>query len=397
MRSRTWLVLLLVITIAARLTTMFGVKRTGWDERAYVVFAEALSQHGIGSIRQWLHDYPGNENLQKSPPMLRVGFLVPATLTGKALGGFTPDHLAWLSFVSGVALVVLGAHFAGSLAGRDTSVWCGILLVSSPLATAISRRAGEDAYAALLMLASLYFFDRSWRRRSMVDLVLLGISLSLALLTKEASILLYPVMGLAAAYYFKGMRLRASPWLFAPFIAAPLLYLGIEIAICGSVDNFFQTYRTYASLQHTLGYTVHYEKGPWFRYLLDFFVIAPLVFIVAIVGFSHIASESIRHGRNLVLIYFASVVLFFGQMPVINVRLVLFADVFLRAAAALGVAYLAGKFAGQWSRRVLYGGIALLVLTDIFQFYQLFVLGNIYSPTTFLLLRAEGFYDVPLQ
>jgi hypothetical protein len=46
---------------------------------------------------------------------------------------------------------------------------------------------------------------------------------------------------------------------------------------------------------------------------------------------------------------------------------------------------------------VLYGGIALLVLTDIFQFYQLFMLGNIYSPTTFLLLRAEGFYDVPLQ
>jgi hypothetical protein len=191
--------------------------------------------------------------------------------------------------------------------------------------------------------------------------------------------------------------LRASPWLFAPLIAAPLLYLGIEIAICGSVDNFFQTYRTYASLQHTLGYTVHYEKGPWFRYLLDFFVIAPLVFIVAIVGFSNTASESIRHGRNLVLIYFASAVLFFAQMPVINVRLVLFADVFLRAAAAFGVAYLAGKFAGQWSRRVLYGGIALLVLTDIFQFYQLFMLGNIYSPTTFLLLRAEGFYDVPLQ
>ena len=231
----------------------------------------------------------------------------------------------------------------------------------------------------------------------MVDLVLLGVSLSLALLTKEASVLLYPVMGLAAAYYFKAMRLRASPWLFAPLIAAPLLYLGIEIAICGSVDNFFQTYRTYASLQHTLGYTVHYENGPWFRYLLDFFVIAPLVFIVAIVGFSNTAPESIRHGRNLVLIYFASAVLFFGQMPVINVRLVLFADVFLRAAAAFGVAYLAGKFAGQWSRRVLYGGIALLVLTDIFQFYQLFMLGNIYSPTTFLLLRAEGFYDVPLQ
>ena len=397
MRSRTWLLLLLAITIAARLPTMFGVKRTGWDERAYAVFGQALSQHGIDSIRQWLHDYPGNENLQKSPPMLRVGFLVPAMLTCEALGSFTPDHLAWLSFVSGLALVLLGARFADNLAGRNMSIWCGILLVSSPLATAISRRAGEDAYAALLMLASLYSFDRCWRRRSMVDLFLLGVSLTLALLTKEASVLLYPMMVLAAAYYFKAMRLRSSPWLFAPLIAAPLLYLGIEIAICGSIGNFFQTYRTYASLQHLLGDTVHYEKGPWFRYLLDFFAIAPLVFIAAIIGFSNAASESMRHGRNLVLIYFLGAALFFGQMPVINARLVLFADVFLRAAAAFGIAYLAGKFTGQWSRCVLYGGIALLVLTDIFQFYQLFVLGNIYSPTTFLLLRAEGFYDVPLQ
>jgi len=397
MRSRTWLLVLLAITITAHLPTMFGVKRTGWDERAYVVFAEALSQHGIGSIRQWLHDYPQNENLQKSPPMLRVGFLVPAMLTGQALGGFTPDHLAWLSFLSGVALVLLGARFVDNLAGPKMSILCGILLVSSPLVTGISRRAGEDAYAALLMLASLYFFDRSWHRRSTVDLVLLGISLSLALLTKEASILLYPLMGLAAVYYFKAMRLRPSRWLVAPLIAAPLLSLGIEIAICGGIDHFFQAYRTYASLQHILSYTVHYEKGPWFRYLLDFFVIAPLIFIAAVVGFSNTATESIRHGRNLLLIYFTSAVLFFGQMPVRNVRLVLFADVFLRAAAAFGIAYLAGKFPGQWSRWACCGGIALLVMTDIFQFYQLFVLGNVYSPTTFLLLRAEGFYDVPLQ
>jgi len=44
----------------------------------------------------------------------------------------------------------------------------------------------------------------------------------------------------------------------------------------------------------------------------------------------------------------------------------------------------------------LYIGIALLVLTDAFQFYQIFMVGNVYSPTTFLLLRAENLYDVPL-
>src|SRR6266581_1565785 len=100
MSSRTWLLLLLIITVAVRLPTMFGVKRTGWDERAYVVFAQTLDKGGVSGIRQWMHDYPTNESLQKSPLLLRVGFIVPAMFTCKILGGFNADNLAWLSSVA---------------------------------------------------------------------------------------------------------------------------------------------------------------------------------------------------------------------------------------------------------------------------------------------------------
>ena len=203
------------------------------------------------------------------------------------------------------------------------------------------------------------------------------------------------MMAIAAAYYYRAMKLRPSPWLLLPLVAAPLIYLLIEIGICGGIGNFIDTYRTYASLQQTLGYTVHYEKGPWFRYLLDFFAIAPVVFIIAIIGFAVPAADSTRHGRNLALIYIATAILLFGQMPIVNVRLVLFIDMFLRLGAAVAIAYLSGQFGERWSRRVLYFAIAIVVLTDAAQFYEVFVLGNVYSPTTFLLLRAEGFYDVP--
>ena len=394
MSSKAWLLLLLILTIGVRLPTMFGVKRTGWDERAYVVFAETLDKGGLSGIRQWLHDYPTNENLQKSPLMLRIGFIVPAMLTCKILGGFNVDNLAWLSFVCGVAFVLLGARFAENLAGRQLSILCGILLITSPLAAALSRRAMQDSFAALIMLACLYFFDRCWQRRWIFDIPILGVLLCLALLTKESALLLYPVMAIAGAYYFWAMRLRPSPWLLLPLIAAPLVYLAIEILICQGLSNFINTYRFYGSLQQTLAYTLQYEKGPWFRYLLDFFAIAPLVFIIAIAGFSAPHDDSLRHGRNIALIYFAAAVLIFGQMPIVNVRLVFFADMFLRFAAAIGVIYLAAKFGERWSRRLLYFGMALLVLADLFQFYQIFIAGNVYSPTTFLLLRAEGFYDV---
>src|SRR6266581_1565787 len=134
---------------------------------------------------------------------------------------------------------------------------------------------------------------------------------------------------------------RPSRWLVLPLVAAPLIYLLIQIGICGGIGNFVDTYRIYASLQQKLDYTVHYEKGPWFRYLLDFLAIAPVVFIAAIIGFFARYEESIRHGRNLALIYFASGVLFFGQMPIVNVRLVLFIDMFLRLGAAVAIAHFA--------------------------------------------------------
>lgn len=376
---------------------MFGVKRTGWDERAYVVFAQTLDQHGLSGIRQWMHDYPTNKSLQQSPLFLRVGFIVPAMLTCKILGGFTPDNLAWLSFACGVGLVLLGARFAENLAGRKISILCGTLLVTSPLAAGLARRAMQDTFAAFLFLACLYFFDQCWRRRRVLDQVWLGFCLCLALLTKESALILYPIMTAAAAYYYLVMKLRPSPWLFLPLIAAPFAYVLIEIVICGGIGNYLDIYRTYGSLQYTLDYTVHYEKGPLFRYLLDFLAIAPAVFVAAIIGFAAPSEEPVRPGRNLSLIYFASGLLLFGQMPILNVRLVLFLDMFLRLAAAMTIVWFAGQFGEKWTRRVLFLALAFLIATDAWQFYQIFVAGNVYSPTTFLLLRAEGFFDVHPQ
>jgi len=328
---------------------------------------------------------------------LRVGFIVPAMLTCKILGGFNPDNLAWLSFACGVGLVLLGARFAENISGRRMSILCGILLITSPVAAGLSRRAMQDTFAALVFLACLYFFDQCWRRRTVLADILLGVCLCVALLTKESALLLYPMMAIAAAYYYRAMKLRPSWWLVLPLVAAPLIYLLVEIGICGGLGNFIGTYRTYASLQQTLDYTIHYEKGPWFRYLLDFLAIAPVVFIAAIVGFVARAEEPIRHGRNLALIYFASGVLLFGQMPIMNVRLVFFIDMFLRLGAAVAIAHFAVQFSEKWSQRIFYLALGLLILTDAWQFYEVFLIGNVYSPTTFLLLRAEGFYDVHSQ
>jgi hypothetical protein len=396
MYSRSWLLLLLIAAIGVRLPTMLGVQRTGWDERAYAVFAKTIENSGVSGIRQWMHDYPTNESLQKSPPMLRVGFLIPAMVVCKILGAFSPDNVAWLSFAAGIGLILLGARFTELLVGRNPAMLCGILLVTSPLAAGLSRRGMQDSFTALVFLACLYFFHSCWTRRTIFAYVALAFSLCLALLTKEAALFLYIVMAIAAFYYLRAMKLRLPPWLLVALVIAPVVYLSIEIAITGGITDLIDTFRTYAALQGKLEYTVHYEQGPWFRYLLDFLAIAPLVFVSAIIGLSTTKPEdAVRDGRNLALIYLAGTLLLFAQLPVINVRLVLFADVFLRLGAVLGVTDIGSLVASKWTRIATSVLIALLVVGDSFQFYRIFIQGNLYSPTTFLLLRALGFYGNP--
>ncbi|HLW34948.1 MAG TPA: glycosyltransferase family 39 protein [Chthoniobacterales bacterium] len=393
MLLRHWIWLLLLLAIAVRLPTMFSVQRTGWDERAYAVFAKTVDEGGVAGIRKWMQDYPTNESLQKSPLLLRIGFIAPAMLTCKLLGGFTPDSIAWLSFAAGIGLIVLGAHFTELLAGRKIAIICGILLITSPLAAGLSRRGTQDTFAALLFVACLYFFHNCWTRRAIVWPIALAGCLTLAWLTKESALLLYPLMLVAALYYQRVMHLQARYWLLVSALAiAPLIYFAIEFWICDGIGNFLETYRTYSGLQNKLEYTVHYEKGPWFRYLVDLVAIAPAVFTSGIVGLSAPVDESSRNGRSLALIYLAGGLLLFSQMPIINVRLVLFADMFLRLGAVLGASYLASLFAAKWARGILVVLIALLVVNDSLQFYRIFVAGNLYSPTTFLLLRSEGFY-----
>jgi Dolichyl-phosphate-mannose-protein mannosyltransferase len=396
MQFRNWLLLLLIIAVAVRLPTMFGVQRSGWDERAYAVFAETLDQGGVTGIRRWIHDYPTNESLQKSPPMLRVGFLVPAMLICKVLGNFSPDSVAWLSFASGIGLILLGTHFTDLLVGRKFALSCGILLVTSPLAAGLSRRGTQDGYTALVFLACLYFFHNCWTRRTIAAHVALAFFLCLALLTKEAALFLYVIMAIAALYYFWAMKLRPRFWLLAAVVVAPIIYFVVEIAICGGVGNLLDSYRTYAALQSKLDYTVRYEKGPWFRYLVDFLAISPFVFVSAIIGLAAASAEnSVRHGRELALIYLVGSILLFAQLPIINVRLVLFADVFLRLGAVLGISYVASLFGTKRMQLAIFGLLGVFIISDAFQFYQIFVKANLYSPTTFLLLRAEGFYESP--
>ncbi|MFL6594081.1 MAG: glycosyltransferase family 39 protein, partial [Chthoniobacterales bacterium] len=268
------------------------------------------------------------------------------------------------------------------------------LLISSPLAAGLSRRAMQDTFTALVFVLVLYLFDRCWRRASWANYVAFGAVFAVALLTKETALFLLPLMVCAAVYYMRAMRLAFRWPILLSLAVAAMVYILVETYLAGGISRFIDTYRTYAALQHQLTYPLHYVDGPWFIYLLAFLAVAPLAFVAAIVGLTVPPDDEARHGRILACLYLLTGILVFAQLPIVNVRLVLFLDVFLRIAAALAIIYFARVVTTKWRSGVLVALIGVLVLADAAQFYRVFVRGNVYNPNTFLLLRAEGFYDV---
>lgn len=388
---------LIFIAIIVRAPDMSRVKRTGFDESAYVFFSQVWNEKGVGGIRQLLAEYPHDDRLQRAPLPLRIAFIAAGSATCRAMGGYTRDNLAWLSFGAGIAIVAAGTLFAWEMTASSVIGWLtGLLLIASPLAGGLSLRATQDTMVGLIIILALWLFYRASRRSTWWNNVLLGLCLLVGFLTKETMAFAYPLMGCMLAWqWFVGKRKVAWHCLL-PLALAPILYLAVAAALCGGLDVYLSTYRFYGSLQEKLVYTTRYEKGPWDAYFVDFLTISPLVFFAAIAGLAGLGSSpKERENYGLSVLLFVGSCLLFGLLPVINVRLVLFADFFLRFAAAASIVMLARQHP-RWM--LLSVPVVCVLLTGDWIAYQhIFIAGKLYSPTHFLLFRATGFYDVEVQ
>ncbi|MGC3992505.1 MAG: hypothetical protein QM796_22950 [Chthoniobacteraceae bacterium] len=120
-------------------------------------------------------------------------------------------------------------------------------------------------------------------------------------------------------------------------------------------------------------------------------------FLLAIMGMVVPAKgDGPRELKALALLYFLSGVLVFGLLPVRAVRVVLYLDVFLRALALLAILWMGRETArrtGIISSAVV--GVLLVITlgSDVWQFYTLFDVANVYDPTTFELIRGNGFWQ----
>jgi len=393
LRAGTVLLLVLAAVMGFRLLTFGPPDLNGFDESVYTHYGEVLGRGGVSGLRRVAENWASHEQLRKGPLPFRVAFIGAGALCCRVLGEYRPFGFALVSLVGGLLLAVAGVLLARRwMNGIAGPVVAGVLCGVSPLATGLSRRALQDSMFAALVVLAFWSLDRFMEKRQGRDAAALGSVLFIGFLTKESMLFVYPLL-LAIFLIRGGLRNRQG---IAPLAAAiilpPVAALGVMAYVAGSLQGLMSTYSTYSEMQRTIPYALAWQQGPWFRYLVDFMLISPVVVLLAAVGATSAGAFSGR-GRALLATVLVLGLAVFSCLPLLNLRIVLFLDTPLRILAAGGVVALGQRF-GRNAREatlILVGVAAIAMLLDLVQFHTFFVSGGVYDPVTANLIKALGF------
>ncbi len=340
-------------------------------------------------VARWTDD----EVLRMGPLPFRIAFIGAGAAVCRFLGEYTPFALALVSLAGGVLLVVAGMLLARRWVVLPGGVViAGILLATSPLATGLSRRGLQDSCFAALVVFALWVLDRFLESRKAREAWGLGAVLLLGFLTKETMAFIYPML-LALFIVRQGHKQsKGLAHLAGALVAAPGVATAIFAVVAGSVGALLSTYSSYSAMQRTIPYALAFQGGPWFRYVVDFVLVSPLVVLLAVGGLAlgrKAVDRSTLPAAAVILVGLAT----FTFLPLKNLRIVLFLDVPLRILAAGAIVSLCDLL-GDRPRLHRVGLAAItagVVLVDLLLFARIFVAAGVYDPITANLVKALGF------
>jgi hypothetical protein len=386
-----WAVCALALGLAASLVLTHPVMtwRTGADEGTYLGYAVQIARDGPGAIpaltRAHLDDPSSRAN---APSPLRLAVVLPDAFAVWLLG---PDYpsLQRVSLAALLALIFVAFVGFRHVAGPRIAMAVTLLLAVSPLQLGMARRALGDNLSTALWTASIFLcveaLASEWRRGWLA----VAVAFALTLLVKEANLILVPI-ALVLVMFDAIRRGRAPSWLaVVGTTLAPVTLAGLAMAFAaGGARTAFDC--VVATLHQTgeNPYLLRFGGGPWYRYVVDFLLLSPwtallyLVWLGILVGTQRMEDRLIAWAL-LPILYLAAV------SPVARfVRWTMPLDVPIRLGAALAIAGLLGGRAMLLPRAMVLG---LLMVADIRSFLALFVVGDIYDPSNWLLLWWRGF------
>lgn len=368
------------------------------DEGVYLRYVQELDEHGLGALPELHARFAADRRLSAFPPPTRAGYLLLAlawcTVFGTSFGALSALSASCHVAVTATTFLLARRHLDG---------WSSALLTwlvgCSPLWLALGRRALTDAPALLLTSLAWWSFLAVLRRPASTAAKLAFILATAASLSvKELSALL--LVPLAVVFVWERRRGRTSlplatlGWL----LAAPLALAGLAGAVAaGGAGKVVEVARIVLGSPAASAFVRAFCGGPWYRYVVDLLLVAPLTTLLGLGGVLAVLVRAVRreeqglHAAAALLV----VITLAEFAPLIkNVRYVALLDLPLRLLALGVLSDLASGLGERWRRHAVGAAVAVLVAADLVSFFELFVAGGVYDPTSFNLLAARQMIPV---
>jgi hypothetical protein len=390
-----WSLVLLVIILGAgsflRIWPSAGFKQVGIDEHHYATYVEQTLKYGLLNYGHVVDDYITSQVKQHDAvvPGTRIGFIWPTALLARIAGLDPLFAVRVVSCVSSVLLLLVTAVIGYRFGGARQMLVVTSLIAVAPLQMFLAQRALGDGYFAFWAVLCASFFLESLRApQSRRWLIGFGCSFVVLVLTKETAA--FVCCALVAVWLCFFLARIYPPNFALLFVTAIAGVVGVIIlaSLLGGIGEWITFYRLYAAKSTSIPYVITFQDGAWYRYLVDFTVLSPL--IVALV-FGRVFT--IDKGSSVDLFWSLFLGFSFISMSLVrfgmSLRFAAYWDEPLRWLAGSQLVALAPRFSVRFRNTALAIAVLLLVLVDLAQYHRFFVKAEIYDPVSSHLLRAS--------
>ncbi|MBU0604818.1 MAG: glycosyltransferase family 39 protein [Candidatus Omnitrophica bacterium] len=364
---------LLLTGIALRLRDL-DVKGRSPDEGVYTSQAIIVAREGIEGTRRLIGEYNADKQLWSYPPPIRIGYTYLLAAIMKAANIFDERAGTYLSTLCSIGalfmLVLLGLRFFN----RWVTVVALVLMSVSPMDLAIARRSWQDSVLAFAGLLLIYCCSEltvnPGRKAWYIPFWLIG---SWCILIKESGIIVY---GLCVIWLFVVVAFGEKSFIkSALLVVFTLLGIGISVLIlghvAGGIPRVLEVLRNIKDAMPTNTYAIDYQTGPWYRILEGFWILAPVSFVLFIIGIAGVFSGDRRAGQDitakgLIFIIFSFLFITIVTPYMQNMRYLSVTFVPFYLICGAGVWYLVSLAKNVFKRGVFYAAIAVTALALIF-------------------------------
>jgi hypothetical protein len=290
MLAPRWLLPVLVVLVCAGAALRWShTLRVGYrtpDERTYVAQARTLSEEGVDGMRERVQRYLNDSVERLYPPPSRIGHIGLVAASMRVSGWTDARAGSLLSTLTSVASLAVVAIVCAQLFSPTVAVASVAVFALFPPELAVALRAWGDApmglIGVLLLALALPLARGQWHPARLVAFALVG---ALGVVLKESAPLIFGLCTLAVLWPL----LRARDWRRAALLltvtgAAVLAGIAVLAWGAGGLGTFASVMIGWQRANAGNIYALTMQTGPGYLLFWGFWIVAPVITLLAAVG-----------------------------------------------------------------------------------------------------------------